>query len=136
MILKRELYDLLPWWSWLRMRTQLHWLRLTGGMSRQLGIKGQATDVLANITLGARPRAIPMPSSHGGKRDELLAAAAICPTKAFSVVESARKIVLSQSSCVLCGLCYFVAPHSLVPQSEAQQAFPPGNEELCDFPWT
>ena len=135
MILKRELYELLPWWSWLRIRTQLHWLRLTGGMSRQLSIKGQATDVLANITLGARPRAIPMPAGKG-KRTELLAAANICPTRAFSVEESAHKIVLKQSACVLCGLCYFVAPHSLVPQSEAQQAFPPGSDELCDFSWT
>lgn len=135
MILKRELYDLLPWPAWLRARAQLHWLRVTGGMARQLGIKGQGSDILASINSGARPRSIPRPAASG-KREELLAAAAICPTRAFSVDEAARKIVLARSSCVLCGLCYFVAPHSLVGHSENAQAFPPGENETVDFPWT
>ena len=135
MILKRELYDLLPWSTWLRIRAQLHWLRLTGGMARQLGIKGLPTDILANITLGARPRSIPAPGPKA-KREELLAAARICPTKAFLVDEAAHKLVLRRSSCVLCGLCYFVAPNSLVGHSGHQQAFPPGENEVIDFPWT
>lgn len=134
MILKRELYDLLPWWSWLKMRAQLQWLRWTGGMARVLGVKGQASDVLDNITLGARPRSIPAPTPLA-KRDELIAAAIICPTRAFSVDEGARKTVLRRSACVLCGLCYFVAPQSLVAQTGTQQAFPPGENELTDFPW-
>lgn len=134
MILKRELYDILPWWSWLRMRAQVHWWRITGGLARQLGVRGQSTDVLDTELPGQRPRAIPAPALSAVKA-QLLAAARICPTGAFEVAEESKMLLLRPSACVLCGLCYFVAPDSLVPQSTPLQALPAGQGERVEFPW-
>lgn len=135
MILKRELYDLVPWGVWLRRRAGLQWARLTGGMARQIGVR---EDVISQVApeagAAALPRAVPVPGARG-VRSQLLAATALCPTGAFFSDDAAKCTVLRRASCITCGLCYAVAPDALAPGPQDGPFFAPGPEELIEFRW-
>lgn len=135
MILKREFYDLMPWGAWLRLRVRLHWARVTGGMARSLGVRGLGPDVWVSTSAQGIQRAVPTPGP-AIKKEEMLSATVICPTHAFKTDEQNRRTLLHRQLCVLCGLCYFVAPNSLTPSEESGQACRPGDEETTVFPWS
>jgi ferredoxin len=135
MILKREFYDLMPWGAWLRLRLRLHWARATGGMARTLGIRGTGPEIWESTLAQGVQRAVP---TFGPtiQKQQMLAAAAVCPTSAFKTDEQNRRTLLQRQLCVLCGLCYFVAPDALRPGQEDEQTCLPGREETLEFPWS
>ncbi len=135
MILKREFYELLPWAAWLRQRAALQWARVSGGMARQLGVREDAAVPLTGEGPTSFPRAIPVPATAAGSREELLMAEALCPTGAFFSDDNSRRTFLRRQRCVACGLCYEVARTSLAPGPADGTAFPPGQDELTEFPW-
>lgn len=131
MILKRELYETLPWYAWFRFRLSLAWMRTLRPeeLVRDLVMEEKM------LVSGRRPRALPRPSSVGLKT-ELLAAWEICPTRAFTSDVPHKKIVLRPSACILCGLCYDVAPSSLIPSEIEEEPFAGSACDPVDFPWT
>lgn len=131
MILKRELYELLPWWAWVRLRLQLQWGRMGGGWARALGVRGRE-DWGGSVQIA--PRAVPVPGPTV-KREEMIAATLICPTEAFETDAQNQRTLLHRPKCVLCGLCYRVAHESLAPSDESGQSCLPGVDEITEFWW-
>ena len=130
MILKREHYAELSWWRWARLRMILAWSRYTGGFARVLGADGDKAWQTGPLKLRherSQPRA-----TASIVENEMRLAAAICPTHAIErdVTTGWR---LSIPRCISCGLCYPVAPNSLVPSAAHNSSMLPSNQEITDF---
>jgi len=130
MILKREHYADLSWWQWAKLRMALAWSRYTGGFARVLGADGDKAWQTGPLKL-RHERSQPRTTSTIVE-NEMRLAAAICPTNAIvQDVTSGWKLHIPR--CISCGLCYPVAPQSLVPSAAPNTVLMPDAQDIADF---